>query len=149
MISQYETFRAEIPDTEGSIFKAGNCLENCGSSIRLAAATAADFEAMFGTSPPWRIRGVAAREGGRTVALGGLAYTPDGQAMAFYAGTEAVQRFPVAITRAVATGLKAARARGVRRIVADCDTSIEAAARWLARLGFRETEVPNVWIWEA
>lgn len=117
--------------------------------IRLAPATVTDFEAVFGTAPPWRIRGVTAHQDGRPVALGGLAYSPDGLAMAFYAGTEAVQRFPVAITRAVMTGLAAARARGVRRIVAECDTSIEAAARWLARLGFRETEVPNVWIWEA
>lgn len=117
--------------------------------IALAPATAADFEAMFGTAPPWRIRGLAAHEGGRTVALGGLAYAPDGQAMAFYAGTEAVRRFPVAITRAVKAGLAAARARGVRRIVAECDTSIEAAARWLVRLGFRPTAVPDLWIWEA
>ena len=120
-----------------------------GRMISLAPATHADFEAVFGSPAPWRIRGVAAHEEGACVALGGLAYGPDGQAHAFYAGTEAVQRFPVAITRAVMTGLAAARARGVRRIVAECDTSIEAAARWLARLGFRPTEVANVWIWEA
>ncbi|MGX9983970.1 hypothetical protein [Methylobacterium fujisawaense] len=117
--------------------------------LDLRPATAADFEAVFGTAPPWRIRGVAAHQDGRPVALGGLAYTPDGAAMAFYAGTETVQRFPVAITKAVKAGLVAARARGVRRIVAECDTSIEAAARWLARLGFRPSDVPNVWIWEA
>ncbi|AWV18821.1 hypothetical protein A3862_27465 [Methylobacterium sp. XJLW] len=117
--------------------------------IVLAPATGSDFETVFGTAPPWRIRGMAAHRDGSCVAIGGLAYGPDGTAHAFYAGTETVQRFPVAITRAVMTGLAAARARGVRRIVAECDTSIEAAARWLARLGFRESEVPNVWIWEA
>ena len=117
--------------------------------ITMAPATAADFAAVFGCQPPWRIRGMAAHRNGACVALGGLAYGPDGQAHAFYAGTETVQRFPVAITKAVKTGLVAARARGVRRIVAECDTTIEAAARWLARLGFRPTEVPNVWIWEA
>lgn len=120
-----------------------------GRAINLAPATAADFEAVFGSAPPWRIRGVAAHQDDACVALGGLAYTPEGAAHAFYAGTETVRRFPVAITRAVMTGLAAARARGVRRIVAECDTSIEAAARWLARLGFRQTDVPNFWIWEA
>lgn len=117
--------------------------------ITLAPATASDFEAMFGTAPPWRIRGMAAHRDGACVAIGGLAYAPDGAAMAFYAGTETVQRFPVAITKAVKAGLVAARARGVRRITAECDTTIEAAARWLQRLGFRPSGVDNIWIWEA
>lgn len=117
--------------------------------IVLAPATAADFETVFGRAPPWRIRGMAAHRDGVCVAIGGLTYAPDGMAMAFYAGTETVQRFPVAITKAVKAGLVAARARGVRRIVAECDTTIEAAARWLARLGFEPSDVPNIWIWEA
>ena len=115
--------------------------------IRLAPATPEDFAAIFGAPALWRIRGVTAHVDDVPAAIGGLTYAPDGAVMAFYAGREAVERFPVAIHRAVRTGLAEARARGVRRITTLCDARIAAAERWLARLGFTPLG-DDVWIWE-
>lgn len=117
-------------------------------SIRLAPTTVADFEALVGGWPYARFRGVTAHLDGAPVAFGGLSYHPDGSVIAFFHGYDVVPRFPVAIHKAVKAGIAAARARGVKRIVAVCDASVPAAGRWLARLGFVQSDQPDVWVWE-
>lgn len=119
--------------------------------IRLAPTTAADFEALVGGSPHVRFRGVTAHVDGAPAAIGGLAYHRDGAVIAFLHGYAVAPRFPIAVHRAVVAGLRAARARGERRIHTVCDTAGvgPAAARWLERLGFVPTETPDVWVWEA
>ena len=100
----------------------------------------------------WRIRAETAVVDGAPVAVGGITYLPDGTVAAFVEPYDAISRFPVGFTRAVRRGLAAARARGVRRIVAlaDVEGAGEAAERWLRRLGFHPVEAPGalVYVWE-
>lgn len=117
-------------------------------SLQLAPTTVADFEALVGGRPYARFRGVTAHLDGAPVAFGGLTYHPDGSVIAFFHGYDVVPRFPVAIHKAVKTGLAAARARGTTRVVALCDATVPAAERWLRRLGFVQSERPDIWVWE-
>lgn len=113
-------------------------------------STAVDVEAL-NLDLAWRIRGVTALRDGQPVAIGGLAYLPDGTAIAFMEGADAIPAAPLSFHRAVARGLAEAKARGVRRIVAKADPAIEAAPRWLERLGFSPAPARDdtLHVWEA
>ncbi|WP_375408506.1 hypothetical protein [uncultured Methylobacterium sp.] len=103
---------------------------------------------MLGGPPLTRIRAMSARVDGELVAIGGLAYLPDLTVVAFLEGHSAVKRWPITIHKAVRAGLADAKRRGVRRIVAIAADDVEAAPRWLERLGFRSDAAPGVYLWE-
>ncbi|GJD92935.1 hypothetical protein [Methylobacterium iners] len=116
--------------------------------VSIGPTTAEDVEVFLAEPPAWRIRAMTARIDGAPVAIGGLSYLPDGTVVAFLEGYAAVKRYPVAVHKAVRQGLADAARRGVRRIVTIADEGVEAAPRWLQRLGFREVSA-NVYVWEA
>lgn len=120
------------------------------ADVTFRAATAEDCRTL-GLQLDLRIRGVTAERDGAPIAVGGLAYLPDGTAVAFLEGAEHVPAAPIAFTKAVKRGLADARARGVRSITAAAQDDISAAPRWLERLGFVPLGFgdPPLYRWEA
>lgn len=102
----------------------------------ISPTTPADVEEFKQQTPPYRIRAVTGRVDGRIVGIGGIAYLPDGTVAAFLEATDEARRHAVTLHREARKVLSEAARAGHRMVVALADTSIEAAPRWLKRLGF-------------
>ena len=100
--------------------------------------TRADCEAFYGKALPYRIKAYTGLIDGEVVAIGGLGFPPEGPAIGFADLKDIARQWPYAVElhRFARRVIAEAKAAGVPRIVAKADTSIEAAARWLRRLGF-------------
>lgn len=100
--------------------------------------TKADCEAFYGKALPYRIKAYTGLIDGEVVAIGGLGFPPEGPAVGFADLKDIARQWPYAVElhRFARKVIAEAKAAGVPRIVARADTSIEAAARWLRRLGF-------------
>ena len=100
--------------------------------------TKADCEAFYGKALPYRIKAYTGLIDDEVVAIGGLGFPPEGPAIAFADMKDVARQWPYAVElhRFARRVIAEAKAAGVPRIVAKADTSIEAAARWLKRLGF-------------
>ena len=100
--------------------------------------TRADCEAFYGKALPYRIKAYTGLIDDEVVAIGGLGFPPEGPAIGFADLKDIARQWPYAVElhRFARRVLAEAKAAGVPRIVAKADTSIEAAARWLKRLGF-------------
>jgi len=100
--------------------------------------TRADCEAFYGKALPYRIKAYSGLIDGEVVAIGGLGFPPEGPAIGFADLKDIARQWPYAVElhRFARRVIAEAKAAGVPRIVAKADTSIEAAARWLERLGF-------------
>jgi hypothetical protein len=100
--------------------------------------TKADCEAFYGKALPYRIKAYTGLIGDEVVAIGGLGFPPEGPAVGFADLKDIARQWPYAVElhRFARRVIAEAKAAGVPRIVAKADTSIEAAARWLRRLGF-------------
>lgn len=108
-------------------------------TIEVRPATPADIEAYAVEQSPYRVRALVGLVDGVIVAIGGVAYLPNGTVLAFMnLEQEARERAPVTMLRVAKQVVADAHARGVAVINALCDESIEAAPRFLRRLGFRE-----------
>lgn len=103
--------------------------------------TPEDWQRLVAKPPLWRIWAQTALIEDIPVAIGGIAYLPDGTVYAFIEGHDALRRFPVTMHRIVKRGLAAVRARGIRTLVARPDAGVPAAGRWLRRLGFEPIDV--------
>jgi N-acetylglutamate synthase-like GNAT family acetyltransferase len=121
------------------------------SPVILRPATSADFIAMFGQPPKWRVRGLAAEIDGKLVGLGGLALMmPCETWCAFMRATDEFRARPIALHRAGLRMMAEAKRLGIRRLVALAEPGIEAAPRWLARFGFAPQDIDDatVWVWK-
>ena len=100
--------------------------------------TKADCEAFYGKALPYRIKAYTGLIDDEVVAIGGLGFPPEGPAVGFADLKDIARQWPYAVElhRFARKVIAEAKAAGVPRIVAKADTSIEAAARWLRRLGF-------------
>jgi hypothetical protein len=100
--------------------------------------TKADCEAFYGKALPYRIKAYTGLIGDEVVAIGGLGFPPEGPAVGLADLQDIARPWPDAVElhRFARRVIAEAKAAGVPRIVAKADTSIEAAARWLRRLGF-------------
>ena len=100
-------------------------LESSGARppVTIRPATEADFVAMFGHGPKWRVRALAAEIDGTLVGIGGLGLMMPGETWcAFMQATDAFRARPVALHRA---GL---------RMMAEARGSASAAwSRWRSR----------------
>lgn len=94
---------------------------------------------------PWRTRSIAGEKDGRLIGIGGLAYFADGLVLAWAELTDEARKAKVSLHKAALKLLS--EARGARRIVAIADNNIEAADRWLQRLGFRPEQVKDTTVW--
>lgn len=111
--------------------------------------TLADCEAFYGRELPYRIKAYTGLIDGEVVCIGGLGFPHDGT-IAFADMKEAVRQWPYAVElhRFARRVIAEAKAAGVNRIVARADASIEAAGRWLKRLGFEPlTSDGTLWVW--
>ncbi len=103
---------------------------------------AAYSQARFGSIPEGgfpRLRGFAGVVGERVVAVGGIAFWPDGTRQAFCDLSPEARLYPKTMHRAALMTIEMARQLGIRRIVATSgDDGVEPARadRWLLRLGF-------------
>lgn len=97
---------------------------------------------------PFRVRALAAERDGKLLGVGGLGFRPDGIVVAFLILAEGVTGKSVMVTLHKA-GLKLmamARELGFHRVLASADMNYPAAERWLARLGFEQTD--GAWVWK-
>lgn len=102
-----------------------------------------------GQASPYRVKAWTARIDGRIVGIGGFGLMPNGVAIAFLNGSEDLRgRAALSLHRAVKRAIADMAARH-RRIIATCDENIEAAERWLVRLGFVPVSGGKVWEWQS
>ena len=110
--------------------------------ITLRPTVSADLPYVIGEPLPWRIRAITALADDRVIGLGGVAFPPEGPAIAFVQlapapdGSPEAQRYPVAFHRAGLMAMEMLRASGVAQVIATADPGSAAAVRWLKRLGF-------------
>ena len=119
-------------------------------SFRIAPTTRADCEAFYGKELPYRIKAYTGFIDDEVVAIGGLGFPPDSPAVGFADLKESARQWPYAVElhRFALRVIKEAKAAGVPRIVAKADASVEAAERWLKRLGFEPlTDDRTIWEW--
>jgi hypothetical protein len=117
-------------------------------SFRIAPTTKADCEAFYGKELPYRIKAYTGFIDDEVVAIGGLGFPPEGPTIGFADMKETARQWPYAVElhRFARRVIKEAKEAGVPRIVASADTSIEAAERWLKRLGFEHLN-GTIWVW--
>jgi hypothetical protein len=116
--------------------------------ITLRPALLADLPHVIGEPLPYRIRAITALAGDRIIGMGGVAFPPDGPAIAFVqfapapggSGGAEARRYPVALHRAGLMAMEMIRASGVAQAIATADAGNAAAVRWLKRLGFGPAE---------
>jgi hypothetical protein len=120
-------------------------------SFRIAPTTRADCETFYGRELPYRIKAYTGFIDDEVVAIGGVGFPPDGPAVGFADMKEVVRSgwYAVELHRYARRVIKEAKEAGVPRIAARADTAIEAAARWLKRLGFEpHANDGTLFIWQ-
>lgn len=110
-----------------------------------------DFAAFFDKPPPVRVRGYAGVDGDEVVAVGGIACCGNGVFQAFFdvKGDELRKQYPVTLYKAARRLLADARAMGIPRVVAFPSPGVEAAERFLRRLGFAPLDDGPMFVWSA
>jgi hypothetical protein len=137
--------------------------------ITLRPTVPADLCHVIGEPLPYRIRAITAFADDRIIGMGGVAFPPDGPAIAFVqlapapgdgavqetgqktgqetdeeteraAGSPEARRYPVAFHRAGLMAMEMIRTSGVVQVIATADAGSAAAVRWLQRLGFAPAE---------
>jgi RimJ/RimL family protein N-acetyltransferase len=116
--------------------------------ITLRPSIPADLSHVVGEPLPCRIRAITALADDRVIGLGGVAFPPDGPAIAFVqlapapggSGGPEARRYPVAFHRAGLRAMEMIRTSGIAQVIATADAGNAAAVRWLKRLGFTPSE---------
>lgn len=110
-----------------------------------------DFAAFFDKPPPVRVRGYAGVDGDEVVAVGGIACCGDGVFQAFFDVKDGDLRkqYPVTLYKAARRLLADARAAGIPRVVAFPSANVDAAERFLRRLGFAPLDDGEMYVWSA
>jgi hypothetical protein len=118
--------------------------------VSVRPAVAADFAKFIDQPLRYRVRALAGVCSGEVIAVGGIAYLPDGTHGAFFMGDDKARGFPVALHKAGLAVLQDAKQRGITRLAALADPQVGAARRWLQRLGFAPITIDNqeVWLWQ-
>jgi|SRR5215472_1116305 len=140
--------------------------------VTLRPTIAADLPHVTGEPLPYRIRAITALIDDRVIGLGGIAFPPQGPAIAFVQFTPSspnadstvchndptaksipeARRYPVAFHRAGLMAMEMIRKSEVRQVVATADADSDVAVRWLKRLGFKPadgqpTEQKLLFVW--
>lgn len=102
----------------------------------LRPAIPSDLSAFTAVPLPFPIRAITLLIDGTVRAIGGLAFCPNGQVMAFMDQTAGLEKYPVAIHRAGHAGMRMIRDSGLTEVVATADNANPKALRWLRRFGF-------------
>lgn len=102
-------------------------------------ANRGDFDAFLPDPLPCRVRGFALELDGTVIAVGGLAFLPNGMVGTFMHQRDGARRYKVALHKAGLRLVREIQELGIKRVVASADPAIDASARWLERLGFVPT----------
>lgn len=122
--------------------------------VEIRPTVAADLPFLTSLPLPHRIRcltAVIGDENGETIlGMGGIGYRPDGTVIAFAQISDAFRKYPVAVHRAGAMGMRLIRASRVRLVIAEAQEDNAAAEPWLKRFGFRRAGLDgrDVFVWE-
>ncbi len=126
--------------------------------VTLRPTILADLPHVIGEPLPYRIRAITALIDDRVIGMGGIAFPPDGPAIAFVqlapssreetvcasepaaASIPEARRYPVAFHRAGLMAMEMIRRSHVAQVVATADARSDVAVRWLKRLGFQPAE---------
>jgi hypothetical protein len=126
--------------------------------VTLRPTILADLPHVIGEPLPYRIRAITALIDDRVIGMGGIAFPPDGPAIAFVqlapssreetvgasepaaASLPEARRYPVSFHRAGLMAMEMIRTSGVTHVVATADARSDVAVRWLKRLGFQPAE---------
>jgi hypothetical protein len=126
--------------------------------VTLRPTIPADLPHVVGEPLPCRIRAITALIDDRVIGMGGMAFPPEGPAIAFVqlapssqqetagAGEPAAaripeaRRYPVAFHRAGLMAMEMIRRSRVTQVIATADAGSDVAVRWLKRLGFKPAE---------
>lgn len=104
--------------------------------VTIRPATADDFLEIDGKVPPVRAWALAGDVDGRCIGVGGIGSYPDGERVAFLRLRPEARNYPVALYKVALRTIVKARADGYPRLLALSDGGVEAAERFLLRLGF-------------
>src|SRR5215468_6444270 len=123
--------------------------------VTLRPTIAADLPHVVGEPLPYRIRAITALVDDRIIGMGGIAFPPQGPAIAFAQllpsrpdqdgaachddanSIPEARRYPVAFHRAGLMVMEMIRRSEARQVIATAEAGSEVAVRWLNRLGFR------------
>ena len=128
--------------------------------VTLRPTIPAHLPQVIGEPLPYRIRAITALVDNRIIGMGGIAFPPQGPAIAFVQlvpspsnrggavchdnriteGIPEARRYPVAFHRAGLMAMEMMRASEARQVVATADAGNEVAVRWLKRLGFKPAD---------
>jgi hypothetical protein len=110
--------------------------------VEVRPARLEDFLAFVGEAPPVRVKAYALLEDESVAAVGGVAFWPNGIVRGFLdIKDDAIRsRYPVSLFKAAKKLLGEVKAMGAPRIVAVPQEGVEAAERFLLRLGFVPVE---------
>lgn len=112
--------------------------------VTLAPATAADFADLAARSPNTphvpRVQtiAIAGKVDGRVIAIGGVCFLPNGQRQAFADIGDEARKYPLALHKAALATIALAKKYRIKQLTAVAAEPLEAAERWLLRLGFQK-----------
>jgi len=141
--------------------------------VTLRPTILADLPHVIGEPLPYRIRAITAVVDDRVIGMGGIAFPPQGPAIAFVqlvppasnhdgaacpddGAAESIpeaRRYPVAFHRAGLMAMEIIRTSEAGQVVATADAGSEVAVRWLKRLGFKRADDQRIegrvlFVWE-
>lgn len=109
------------------------------SRVVVRPATAADFAAFTGNTPPYRAHAWVGESDGEILGMGGICYPPGATVPVMWANfSDKGRRFAVTLHRAGREVLARFTAR-YQRLTCVADKTVPASRRWLERLGFVAT----------
>lgn len=109
--------------------------------VEVRPSTVDDLIEHCGGLPAFRIRAYTGLIDGEVVAIGGVAYLPNGVGLAFLDAQDVTrERAKLTLYKTAKRVIEDCKSRGVTRINARPSLDIEAAERFLKRLGFHLTD---------
>jgi|SRR5215471_5493401 len=128
--------------------------------VTLRPTIAADLPYVIGEPLPYRIRAITALVDDRIIGMGGIAFPPQGPAIAFAqlvpassnrggtvcdhdCATKSIpeaRRYPIAFHRVGLMAMEMIRKSEARQVIATADAESDVAVRWLKRLGFKPAD---------
>jgi hypothetical protein len=110
-------------------------------------AVASDFIPFLDQPLPYRVRAWAGTLDNEVLAVGGIAYMPDGAHSVFLLANDRAREFPVTLHKTALMVLREARKLGIKKLATLADPGIGAAERWLKRLGFEPIMIEEKKVW--
>lgn len=110
-------------------------------TITYRPSTPEDFVTYLGEMPHARVRAFTGLVDGKIVAIGGIAYLKNGTPLAWLDADDIVrEKYKLSLVRAAKEVMRDHIKRGFQTVNSICDPDMEAAPRFLERLGFKPVD---------